>query len=298
MLSGGIVEVDGRTQLVGIIGWPVGHSLSPRMHNAAFKTLGLNFAYVPLPVMPDRLEDAVRGLGALGFTGANVTVPHKHAVLPFVDELSPVAAAVGAVNTLVVTPDGTIAGHNTDVYGFMAALREAGWPGDSSSGRRALVIGAGGAARAVAYGLRQAGAEVWIANRSFGRALELCEALKAVPAADDCAPKNTLSAHRFPEELASLASAADLIVNTTSLGLHVDDLLPWDAVVPFQNHQLVCDLVPAANVAGLTPFLDLAASGGARVLNGLGMLLYQGARAFELWTGMEAPLAVMREALA
>jgi shikimate dehydrogenase len=292
------LEVDGHTRLVGIIGWPVRHSLSPRMQNAAFRAVGLNYAYVPLPVTPDRIGEAVRSLVALGFVGANVTVPYKSAVLPFLDDLSPVAAAVGAVNTLIVQPDGRTIGDNTDVYGFMAALREAGWPEAPSIDRRALVLGAGGAARAVTYGLRRAGIEVWVANRSFDRALALCEALNAALVSAELEPGRGLTAHRFPEELATLAPEADLIVNTTSLGLHMDDPLPWDLAVPFHKRQWVIDLVPSANVAGQTPFLALAVSGGAQVQNGLEMLAHQGARSFKLWTGIEAPLAVMRKALA
>jgi shikimate dehydrogenase len=291
------VTLDGRTRLVGVIGWPVDHSLSPRMHNAAFAELGLNYAYVPLPVRLERLQEAVRGLVALDFAGANVTVPHKSAVIPFLTRLSTVAAAVGAVNTLIVDPDGEVIGHNTDVYGFAAALREAGWPGRSSLKSRALVIGAGGAARAVAYALQGTCAEVCIANRSFERALELCTVLNAVSESDSLERKGLLSAHRFPEEVASLAPAADLIVNTTSLGLKPDDPLPWDAAVAFHGRQLVCDLVPTKSATGLTPFMALAASGGAEVLNGLSMLVHQGAKAFELWTGKEAPLNAMREAL-
>jgi shikimate dehydrogenase len=290
--------MDGRTRLVGIIGWPVGHSLSPRMHNAAFTALGLNYAYVPLPVPPDRIQDALRGLTALGFAGANVTVPHKSAVLPFLDELSHVASAIGAVNTLVVKSEGRILGDNTDVYGFVAALREAGWLSDPASAHRALVIGAGGAARAAAYGLRRQGVEVCVANRSFDKALALCDTLNAALAsADPPVVGDGLSAHRFPEDLAALSPGVDLIVNATSLGLHAGDPLPWDATVPFRQHQLACDLVPPASAAARTPFLALAASGGAQVLNGLGMLAHQGAKAFQLWTGMEAPLAVMKEAL-
>jgi shikimate dehydrogenase len=290
--------LDGRTRLVGIIGWPVKHSLSPHMHNAAFRALGLNYAYVPLPVAPDRVGDAVRGLVALGFAGANVTIPYKSAVLPFLDRLSPVAGAVGAANTLVVGQDGSVVGDNTDVVGFIAALREVGWPADSSRVLRALVIGAGGAARAVTFGLRQHHVEVWVANRSFDRALELCDTLDAALRSVDPTAGGGLSAHRFPEELAALAPAADLIVNATSLGLRAEDPLPWDASVPINDHQLVCDLVPPTSSTNQTPFLALATSAGAQVLNGLGMLVHQGAKAFELWTGVEAPLDVMKEALA
>jgi len=284
--------------LAGLMGWPVEHSLSPRMHNAAFRALGLNYAYVPLPVAPGRIEEAVRGLAALGFAGANVTVPHKTAVLPYLDELSPVVRAIGAANTLVVRPDGRILGDNTDVYGFMTDLRESGWPAGSPCDCRALVIGAGGAARAVAYGLLQAGATVTVASRSFDRAIELCTTLGRAAASVELPAAGRLSAHHFPEELASLAPRADLIVNATSLGLHVgDDPLPWDPTVPFHHHQYVYDLVPLASPTGETPFLALAASKGARILSGLGMLVHQGARAFEMWTGMQAPVEVMREAL-
>jgi shikimate dehydrogenase len=283
---------------VGIIGWPVGHSLSPRMHNAAFEALGLNYAYLPLPVAPAQVEPAIKGLAALGFAGANVTVPHKSAVLRWVDEVSPVAKAIGAANTLIVRPDGTILGDNTDAYGFMTDLMEQEWPGSPSRLRRALVIGAGGAARAVSYGLLHGGAEVAVANRSFERAVDLCRAIGgALEAADPPAP-GRIGAHRFPDDLARLAQGADLIVNATTLGLHgSDDPLPWDPDVPFHAGQLVYDLAPLSARRGHTPFLALAAAGGARVVGGLGMLVHQGARAFELWTGVKAPLEVMREAL-
>jgi shikimate dehydrogenase len=292
------VEVDGRTRLVGIIGWPVDHTLSPRMHNAAFRALGLNYVYVALPVAPDRVGDAIRGLAALGFAGANVTVPHKSAILPYLDELSPLAIAIGAVNTLVVRPNGTLLGDNTDAYGFMTDLAAAGWPGGSPSGCRALVIGAGGAARAITYGLLEGGAEVAVANRTLDKAVELCRTVGGALASADPPAAARLRAHRFPEELAALAPGADLIVNATKLGLHgCGDPLPWDPDVPFHSRQLVYDLVPLARPAGQTPFLALAASSGARVLGGLGMLVHQGARAFEMWTGVPAPVEVMKEAL-
>lgn len=292
------MEINGHTRLVGIMGWPVGHSLSPRMQNAAFRALGLNYAYVPLPVAPDQLEHALRGLTGLGFVGANVTVPHKRAILPLLDELSPVAKIIGAVNTLVLRPDGTVLGDNTDAYGFMMDLREAGWLDDPPSERRALVIGAGGAARAVTFGLLRGGAAVAIANRSFDKAVELCETLGRAIVQAEPPTAAKLSAHRYPEELATLAPTVDLIVNATSLGLRAcEDPVPWDPAVPFQPRQFVYDLVPSASLAGRTPLLALASSGGAHVRDGLGMLVHQGARAFELWTGMVAPVDVMRGAL-
>jgi shikimate dehydrogenase len=268
------------------------------MHNAAFRALGLNYAYVPLKVAPAGLEDALRGLVVLGFTGANVTVPHKSAALPFLDELSQAARVIGAVNTLVIRHDGTMMGENTDAYGFLTDLRGADWLVGSLADRQALVIGAGGAARAVAYGLLQEGAVVAVANRSFDRAVDLCVSLGRACGSADPPLAARLSAHRFPEELAALAPTADLIVNATSLGLHPrGDPLPWDPAVPFQPWQMVYDLVPLARTVGHSPFLALASSGGAQVRDGLGMLLHQGARAFELWTGMKAPVEVMRKAL-
>jgi shikimate dehydrogenase len=260
------------------------------MHNAAFAALGLDWAYVPLPVPPERLGDAVRGLAALGFAGANVTVPHKQAVTPFLDELTPVARAVGAVNTIVVRPDGSLLGDNTDAAGFMADLRTQ-TANCKSQIAQALVIGAGGAARAVVYALAEAGATVAIANRTLDNAEALCRSIAAaLPHA-----ASRLSAHPFPDALAGLAARADLIINTTSLGLHADDPLPWDASVPFRPDQVVYDLIYNRP----TELLALARAQGATALDGLGMLVHQGARSAALWTGKNADeLAhLMREGL-
>jgi shikimate dehydrogenase len=269
--------ITGRTRLVGVIGWPCAHTLSPRMHNAAYIALGLDMVYVPLPVPPDRVGEAVRGLAALGFAGANVTVPHKSAVLPYLAELTPIAAALGAANTLTVRPDGSLAGDNTDAHGFMADLRAHGF--EPGPGTRALVVGAGGAARSVVYGLAEAGATVAVANRTLERAEELCQLVaRALPTAE-----THLSAHPFPVGLARFARDADLVVNATSLGLHgTDDPLPWDGAVSLHPGQLVYDLI-----YGDTPFLALARSQGARAVDGLGMLVRQGARAAALWTGQD-----------
>lgn len=299
-LGGQPTQIDGHTRLVGLIGWPVAHSLSPRMHNAAFAALKLNYVYLPLPVSPERVGHAVQGLAALGFAGANVTIPHKTAVLPFVEHFSPVAAGLGAANTLVVRPDGTLFADNTDVAGFLADLRahrvDPG-AGSASAPFRALVIGAGGAARAIVYALAEAGAEVQVANRTLANALELCQTIGAV------LPRASLSAHPFPQGLRELAGGANLIVNATSLGLHgARDPLPWDRAVPFRQGQAVYDLVYSrsteAGPAGETPFLSLAAQAGAITMSGLGMLVQQGARSFELWTGQRAAVEVMYTAIA
>ncbi|MEI7952203.1 MAG: shikimate dehydrogenase, partial [Synechococcaceae cyanobacterium ELA182] len=215
------------------------------------------------------MGDAVRGLAALGFAGANVTVPHKQAVIPFLDELTPIARAVGAVNTIVVRPDGALLGDNTDGAGFMADLRwqmaDGRWRMADGEWRigNVLVIGAGGAARAVIYALAEAGANVAIANRTLERAQDLCKIILA--ALPDAAAR--LSAHPFPAALAGLAAEAELIVNTTSLGLHADDPLPWDASVPFRPDQVVYDLIYNRP----TELLALARSQGAKAMDGLGM---------------------------
>ncbi len=270
-------RIGGATRLVGVLGWPIAHTLSPRMQNAAFAALGLDFAYVALPVAPERLPAAVRGLAALGFAGANVTVPHKAGVVPFLAEMSPIVRALGAANTLLVRADGSLYGDNTDAHGFLADLRGHGVA--VGPGTRALVLGAGGAARSVVYALADAGATVKVANRTVTRAEELCQLIAGV------LPETAhrLAAHAFPNNLTDLAADATLIVNTTSLGLHpATDSLPWDPAVSFRPGQVVYDLIYAA-----TPLLNFAREGGAGAINGLGMLVHQGARSAALWTGAD-----------
>ncbi len=279
------VTINGSTRLVGVMGWPVTHSRSPRMHNAAFAALGLDWAYVPLPVRPEDVGEAVAGLRALGFAGANVTVPHKQAVMPHLHELTPAAVAVGAVNTIVVQEDVTMLGDTTDGHGFLRDLDEHG----VIPGGRTLVIGSGGAARAVTYALAEAGGSVAVCARDAAKAYDLCQAIAdTLPSA-----AGRLSAHAFPSAIAGLAPAAHLIVNATSLGLHEDNALPWDLSVPFRPDQVVYDLIYHRPTA----FLSHAAGCGARAIGGLGMLVHQGARAFEIWTGRAAPIDVMRAAI-
>ncbi len=282
------MDITGHTRLVGILGWPVEHSISPAMHNAAFTALGMDWRYVPLPVLPDRVPEAVRGLRALGFRGANVTVPHKQAVMPHLDRWEPAAEAIGAVNTIVVQEDGELVGDNTDAAGFVADLEEQGV--DLSTVETALVLGAGGAARAVVYGLAQAGVRhVVVLNRTVARAQALLQDMATH------FPDRELESGRLPQDVGRFAGQAQLIVNCTTLGMHPwVDGLPWDEEVEFAPHQVVYDLVytPAA-----TRLLQLAAADGARALNGLGMLVHQGAIAFRHWTGEAPPLAVMRRAV-
>ncbi|MCU0502925.1 MAG: shikimate dehydrogenase, partial [Anaerolineae bacterium] len=224
---------------------------------------------------------------------------HKPGLVPLMDELTPIAAAIDSVNTIVIRPDGSLLGDSTDGHGFLMDLRAHGVQIGKSANQqiseslaadhpvslspchrvtRSLVIGAGGAARAVVYALAEAGASVAIVNRTPESADELCRIIgRALPGAD-------VSAHLLPDALPSLAAAAGLIVNTTSLGLHGDaDPLPWDAAIAFQPEQVVYDLI--YNVR--TPFLKLAEAAGAQAIDGLGMLVYQGARSAALWTGAD-----------
>lgn len=269
--------IDGRTRVTGIIGWPVEHSLSPAMHNAAFAALGLNWRYVAFPVEPARVAEAVRGLAAAGVAGINVTIPHKRAVIECCSSVSDAVRAIGAANTLVPDGAGGFRADNTDAEGFARALDEQA-PLDLA-GEEVLILGAGGAARALAFILKRRGARVVVANRTPGRAEEV--------GADDEAP------FAGPGRDAAVRRAA-LVVNATSLGLHGDAVpgeLPLDAITP---GQVVADIVYRS--AG-TPWLDAVAARGARTVDGLGMLLHQGAAAFAQWTGQEPPVEVMRAAL-
>ncbi len=259
------------------------------MHNSAFAALGLDWRYVPLPVSPEpaaRIAQAVAGLLALGFAGANVTVPHKQAVIPHLDRLTAAAQAIGAVNTIRVETDGTLHGDNTDARGFIADLRD---HGVDPAGQRVLVLGAGGSARAVVYGLAEAGAAaVTVLNRTQSRAAALVESL--APAFPRC----NLHAAAFPADLASAAADVTLIVNCTSLGMtpHIDGL-PWDATLPFRAEQVVYDLVYNPMQ---TRLLAQAAQDGAVAIGGKGMLVWQGALAFSWWTGVEPPVEAMKAA--
>jgi shikimate dehydrogenase len=281
--------ISGSTQIVGLLGWPVSHSLSPAMHNAAFEYLNLDWRYVPLPVDPARtgaIPQAVAGLLALGLRGANVTVPHKQAVMSCVDRLAPAAEAIGAVNTIAVEKDGSLLGDNTDAAGFIGDLRDHGL---DLQDRHVLVLGAGGSARAIVYGLAQAGvAQIAIANRTVAAAQALVAALQ--PHVRGC----SIAAFALPADLKGLAPQADLIVNCTSLGMTPNvDTCPWPQELPFRSGQIVYDLV--YNPAD-TRLLRQAANSGAQAIGGLGMLVWQGAFAFERWTGTPAPVDIMRSA--
>ena len=283
-------DIDAHTRLVGVMGHPVTHSRSPQMHNAAFRAQGLNFAYLALPVLPAGLTAAVHGLRALGFAGANVTLPHKQAVLALMDTLSAHARAVGAVNTIVCKKEkGTVRMHgdNTDVAGFLEPLRPFG---ERLQGASMLVFGAGGAARAVVYALLTAftPSRLTLAARNPAAADELAEAFAQLDtrSALDVVPLS---------EARSAVQASTLLVNATPLGMTPNaDTTPWPDASGFSTGQLVYDLVYTPEK---TRLLHDAASRRADTLGGLDMLIAQAAASYIQWTEKPMPLEVVRAVL-
>lgn len=271
---------------VGLLGWPVAHSRSPAMQQAAFQALELPWEYLLLPVPPPQLPEAVRGLRGLGFAGANVTVPHKQAIMPHLDEVTLEARTIGAVNTIVLR-EGRLVGYNTDALGFLRALREVEV---DPRGCRVLLLGAGGAGRAVLYALMAAHAQVTLVNRTMARAQALAQHFQALF-------KRPIALVPLVQRAAlqRAVEEADLIVNSTSLGMAPHEgtsPLPADLFLP--PGTTVYDLVYTPRP---TLLLRRAQTMGARPVDGLGMLLHQGAAAFTLWTGQPAPLEAMRDAL-
>jgi len=271
-------------QRLGIIGHPIGHSISPVFQQAALDAIGFDGAYEAWDVAPDGVGEFVAGLRAPGTLGINVTVPHKEAVIPFLDEVDDWASTAGAVNT-IVNRDGRLTGHNTDGIGFLRALRDGA--GFDPRGRDVLVLGAGGSARGVVYALARAGiAQLFIANRTLERAERLASiAIDSGVAAEAMVLSDAPGATR----------EVSLIVNCTSMGMvhgPDEDGSPLSAA-DIPSTVLVNDLVynPLE-----TPLLREAARAGAATLGGIQMLVYQGAASFEMWTGVEAPVEVMRRA--
>lgn len=280
--------IDGRTELVGLIGHPVAHSYSPAMHNAAAAALDLNLAYVPLPVSPERLPEAIRGLVALGFRGFNVTVPHKEAVMPHLDAIFPAARIIGAVNTVVVGDNGRLIGFNTDWSGFLTDLESRR---QALYGRDCLVLGAGGSARAVVYALLRRGSRVTVLSRRPEQAQRLVAELGA-------AFPDAVAAVASLDEVAQVAAHHDepILINTTPLGMAgaYAGQSPWPDGAPFPPGAFVYDLVYNPRE---TPFMSQALGAGRPAVNGLGMLVQQAVEAFEVLTGRRPDPAVMRRAI-
>lgn len=276
-------EISAKTRLLAILGHPVEHSLSPRIHNAALRAQGVDAVYLAFDVTPGELPQAIQGMRAMRVMGANITVPHKQQAAKLVDTLDPVASKVGAINT-IVSEDGRLAGYNTDVMGFKAALASVR---PDIRDARCLVIGAGGAARAVVAALSQQGAKtIIVANRTESRALQLCE---------DAAQwgNSECVAHSF-NDLTALARDADILVNASSIGMAEtikESPIPVDILT---GHHVVVDLVYGPRP---TTLVTEAVSRGAVAIDGLEMLLSQAAESYRLWTGKPAPTQIMRASI-
>jgi shikimate dehydrogenase len=275
--------VSGESRVLGLFGYPVEHSLSPAMHNAAIAALSLHFIYIPFSVRPDDLGPAIRSLIVLGIIGVNLTIPHKERALPFLDEIDSEARVIGAVNT-VRNQEGRLLGYNTDGEGFFRPLSEAGF---TARGKRVVVLGAGGAARSVVYRLLIEGATVTLANRTRERADRLAQEIGA--AADSVV--DTID----PWDAAAMKSAlgrAELLVNTTSVGMspHADVAPPLSSAL-LHPSLLVYDLIYSPIE---TRLLSEARSVGCQTLSGAAMLAHQGAAAFKIWTGIDPPVDVMQ----
>jgi shikimate dehydrogenase len=272
-------------ELYGIFGYPIGHSLSPLMHNTAFAHHGVAAVYLPFAVHPGHIEIAVKSIAALHIRGVNVTIPHKQAVMAWLDELSPEARLIGAVNTIHLR-NGRLHGYNTDGVGFLRSLEEAG---SDVAGRTVMLLGAGGAARAIAVQLCQSGIRrLYLVNRTPTRAEDLAAFLKQnIPHAD-------ISVVSMGEPfLAALLPHTDIVVNATSVGMHPHDPMVLPSIELGPRH-LVCDIVYRPLH---TPLLRVAQRQGARTVDGLGMLLHQGAKAFEIWTEHTFPIPLIRARL-
>jgi shikimate dehydrogenase len=275
--------ISGETRLLALIGQPVGHSLSPAMHNAAFAADGLDFVYVCLDVDPDDLPAAVKGAAALKLRGFNITMPHKRAMIGLVDELDEGARISGAVNTVVIEGS-TLRGYNTDGGGMVIACREAGI---ELSGRSVLLLGAGGAAAAIAVAFGGAGiGQLHIANRSVEHAIRLRDKLRRLG-------MEMVEVHPL-DALDEAVPEAEVVVNATSLGMKEGDPLPIPAGY-LEEGKAVCDAVYRPGTQ--TPLVRLARERGLRVATGDRMLLYQGVLAQSLWTGREPNVKAMDRAI-
>ncbi|MBI2860473.1 MAG: shikimate dehydrogenase [Chloroflexi bacterium] len=274
--------VSGRTRVCGVIGDPVEHTVSPAMHNAAFAALGIDYIYLPFRVRKEHLGRAMDGVRGLNIRGMNVTIPHKIEVMAFLDEIEPLARRIGAVNA-ITNDDGFLTGSNTDAGGFIQALLE---HGAKPAGRKAVVLGAGGASRAISFALAEKGARLVILNRHPERARDLARQIS------DLSP-GIEAGGLSEEDLSAAMRDAEILVNTTSAGMTPEASLTPVPVGLLRPGLTVFDIVynPAE-----TRLLREARAAGAAVIGGVDMLAWQGALAFEKWTGRKAPVGLMKQA--
>lgn len=279
------MEKNYRAELTGVFGDPVDGNPSGVMEEAAFEAAGLNYRYITYKVTPEDFGDAMKALRAMHMKGVNLTMPHKITVLSYLDEMSEAASIIGAVNTVLVREDGTLFGENTDGKGFVRAMQNVG---ESLDGKKIVILGAGGAAKAIAVECALAGAkEMIIMNRTLNKAKELADIVEKNTAAKATAVE-MVSTQKIPEDV-------DIVINATSIGMKPqDDMMPDLDYTTITSNMVVSDVVfdPAD-----TLFLKEAAKQGAKTVNGLGMLACQGELGFTLWTGIEAPKGVMENKL-
>ena len=277
--------ISGKTKICGLIGDPIEHSMSPAMHNTAFKNRGLDYVYLPFRVAKARLGEAILGVKALNIRGLNVTIPHKVSVIPLLDELDPLAEKIGAVNT-IINNDGVLKGYNTDAHGFLRAMLEQDIEPD---GKNIVMLGAGGASRAISFILAERGANLVILNRQ----LELDWAVKLGNSISRTFGRKVKALELNEQNLTPVLRKANILVNTTSVGMR-----PNTNDTPIPARLLESDLVVFDIVYNpvKTKLLTEAESAGAKAISGLEMLVWQGALAFEMWTGLTAPLEIMRKA--
>jgi len=278
------MEISGKTRVCGIIGDPVEHSLSPAMHNAAFQELNLDFVYVAFRVRKDELREAILGAKSLNIRGLNVTMPHKSAVMEYLDEIDPTARSIGAVNT-ILNDEGRLIGYDTDGVGALKALKE---NGISLEGKKLLLLGAGGAGKAIAFHAAQEVEELKILNRTAQKAKDLAEVLRKKFGKK--IEGNSLSAKTIKKELED----ADILVNATSVGMHPKD--DQSLIDPGWLRPTLCVMDIVYNPIETRLAKD-AGSLGAKVVSGVEMLVYQGAASFEIWTDRQAPVKVMKQAI-
>ena len=274
--------ISGKTGICGIIGDPIEHTMSPVMHNAAFKNKGVDYVYLAFRVKKEELGQAIGGMRALNIKGLSITIPHKVAVIQFLDELDTLADKIGAINT-IVNSNGVLKGYNTDATGFLQALLERGI---EPKGKRVVILGAGGASRAISFILAERGSSLVILNRTWDKAKVCADRISEIFQSEVTA----LKLNR--ENLATALSQADILVNTTSVGMN-----PNINETPVTSNLLkpgliVFDIVYNPIKTRLQREAEVA---GATVISGLDMLVWQGALAFEKWTGLKAPVELMRE---
>ncbi len=293
------MNITAKTKILGIFGYPVSHTISPAMHNAVIKAIGLDMAYLSFEVKPSNLKDAINGIKGLGMLGVNITIPHKETVIKFLDEVSEEARLIGAVNT-IVNRDGRLIGHNTDGYGYVSSLKED--CNFNPSGKNIVILGAGGAARGILVALAQKGVnKITVANRTVSRGISLIKTFKGK------LPGIKFEAIGLKEDVLKISlKDAHLLINATPSGMNYGASRPCrrdngNTVALVQKIPL--DSLPKTAIVSdivynplETILLKNAKRLGLTIHGGLGMLIHQGAKSFKLWTGIDAPIDIMRKA--